>query len=159
MRFEKKKCYDKIGIFGRDPWSRGYGWQIMYWVRIPEPNNGWTFGLFTLICCTNCIVCLRRPKINEKEAGVGPSIYYKLAYLHEWELTLKSARMGLGKEPKIFTLASLKSNSLKNASASEKSPQNIFKLNSKLSFAPQKMMLMLTYDLWNISRSASLDLS
>ena len=27
---------------------------------------------FTLICFKNCIVCLERPKINEKEAGVGP---------------------------------------------------------------------------------------
>ena len=28
---------------------------------------------FTLICCKNCNnVCLKRPKINEKEAGVGP---------------------------------------------------------------------------------------
>ena len=27
---------------------------------------------FTFICCKNCIVCLKRPKINEKEAGVGP---------------------------------------------------------------------------------------
>ena len=27
---------------------------------------------FTLICCKNCIVCLKRPKINEKEAEVGP---------------------------------------------------------------------------------------
>ena len=27
---------------------------------------------FTYICCKNCIVCLKRPKINEKEAGVGP---------------------------------------------------------------------------------------
>ena len=27
---------------------------------------------FTLICCKNCIVCLKRPKINEKESGVGP---------------------------------------------------------------------------------------
>ena len=42
-------------------------------VRIPAPNTGWTFGhFFTLICCKNCIVCLKRPKINEKEAGVGP---------------------------------------------------------------------------------------
>ena len=31
-------------------------------------------GLFlTYICCKNCNdVCLERPKINEKEAGVGP---------------------------------------------------------------------------------------
>ena len=27
---------------------------------------------FTLICCNNCIVCLNRPKINEKEARDGP---------------------------------------------------------------------------------------
>jgi len=27
---------------------------------------------FTFIYCKNCIVCLKRPKINEKEAGVGP---------------------------------------------------------------------------------------
>ena len=27
---------------------------------------------FTFICCKNCNVCLKRPKINEKEAGVGP---------------------------------------------------------------------------------------
>ena len=27
---------------------------------------------FTLICCKNRNVCLRRPKINEKEAGDGP---------------------------------------------------------------------------------------
>ena len=27
---------------------------------------------FTLICCKNCIVYLKRPKINEKEAGAGP---------------------------------------------------------------------------------------
>ena len=28
--------------------------------------------IFTLICCKNCIVCLKRPKINKKGAGVGP---------------------------------------------------------------------------------------
>ena len=26
---------------------------------------------FTLICCKSCIVCLKRPKINKKEARVG----------------------------------------------------------------------------------------
>ena len=26
---------------------------------------------FTLICCKSCIVCLKRRKINEKEAGNG----------------------------------------------------------------------------------------
>ena len=43
-------------------------------VWIPVPNTGWTFGqFFTLICCKKCIdVCLKRLKINEKEARVGP---------------------------------------------------------------------------------------
>ena len=27
---------------------------------------------FTFICCKNCLVCLKRPKINKKEAWVGP---------------------------------------------------------------------------------------
>jgi len=26
---------------------------------------------FTFICCKNCIVCLKRPKINEEEAGLA----------------------------------------------------------------------------------------
>ena len=38
----------------------------------------WTF--FTLICCKNCIVGLKRPQINEKEAGVGP-FFKKVAEL------------------------------------------------------------------------------
>ena len=42
------------------------------WIRILEPYTGWTF--FTLICC---IVCLKRPKINEKEAGICPFLYKK----------------------------------------------------------------------------------
>ena len=25
---------------------------------------------YTLICCKNCNLCLKRPKINEKEAGI-----------------------------------------------------------------------------------------
>ena len=28
--------------------------------------------LYTLICCKNCNLCLKKTKINEKEAGVGP---------------------------------------------------------------------------------------
>ena len=34
---------------------------------------------FTLICCKNCNdVCLKRPKINKKEAGVSP--FFKKLY-------------------------------------------------------------------------------
>ena len=43
----------------------------IYWMEL-------TF--FTLICCKNCIdVCLNRPKMNVKEAGVGPFLKYKTA--------------------------------------------------------------------------------
>ena len=38
-----------------------------------QHRTGWKWNFFTLICCKNCFdVCLKRPKINEKEAGVGP---------------------------------------------------------------------------------------
>ena len=37
----------------------------------------WTWHFFTLICCKNCIVSLKSPKINEKEARVGP-VFKKL---------------------------------------------------------------------------------
>ena len=41
------------------------------WVRIPAPYTGWTFGHFAHLFVVKT-VCLKRPKINEKEAGVGP---------------------------------------------------------------------------------------
>ena len=42
------------------------------WVWILAPYTGWTLHFLTMICCWNCIVCLKRPKINKKEARVGP---------------------------------------------------------------------------------------
>ena len=63
------------GAWGQEPWSSGYGRRLMFWrscVQIPVPYTGWTWHFFTLICCKNCIVCLKRLKINETEAGVGP---------------------------------------------------------------------------------------
>ena len=60
----------------REPWSSGYGRRLTFqrlWVRIPVPSAAWTWHIFILICCKNCNdVCLKRPKINKKEAGVGP---------------------------------------------------------------------------------------
>ena len=41
------------------------------WVWIPAPYTGWAWHFFSLNCCKNCIVCLKRTKINEKEVGVG----------------------------------------------------------------------------------------
>ena len=41
---------------------------------------------FTLICCKNCFVCLKRPKINEKVAQVGPlkKLLYAEIKLSDW---------------------------------------------------------------------------
>ena len=53
----------------------GYGRRLMFkrlWVRIPVLYTGWTWHFFTLICCKNCLVCLKILEINEKEAEVGP---------------------------------------------------------------------------------------
>ena len=58
---------------GRDPWSSGYGRRLMFqrlWIRIPAPYTGRTF-FHKPICCKICNVCLKKTKINEKEAGVG----------------------------------------------------------------------------------------
>ena len=67
----------KFDYPGPEPWSSGYGRRLTFkrsWVRILAPYTGWTFGhFFTLICCKIVpIVCLKRPKINGKEAGVAP---------------------------------------------------------------------------------------
>ena len=52
-------------------WSSGYGYgrrltSKRSWVWILAPDTGRTF--FHINCCKNCFVCLKRPKINEKEA-------------------------------------------------------------------------------------------
>ena len=51
------------------------------WVQIEAPYTEWTRGFFTLICSKNCIVRLKRPKINEKEAEVGPFLKKELLNL------------------------------------------------------------------------------
>ena len=53
------------------PWTSGYGSRLIrLWIRILAPNTGWI--VFTLICCKNCIVCLKRPKMKRKRVVVGP---------------------------------------------------------------------------------------
>ena len=77
LTLEKVTYYEH----GREPWSSGYEKRLTFqrlWVRFPAQYTGWTF--FTFICYKNCKVCLKRPKINEKEAGVGPFLkntYYE----------------------------------------------------------------------------------
>ena len=52
-------------VMGRDSRSEGRGFESQY-----HTLDG---HFFTHICCKNCNdVCLKRPKLNEKEAGVGP---------------------------------------------------------------------------------------
>ena len=54
-----------IVVMGRDSHSKGHGFESRH--RILDGH------FFTYICCKNCNdVCLKRPKINEKEAAVGP---------------------------------------------------------------------------------------
>ena len=55
----------KLILSGRKLRSSGYMRRLMFqrsWVRILATQNGWTWHFFTLICCKNCIVCLKRPK-------------------------------------------------------------------------------------------------
>ena len=51
-------------VMGGDSRSEGYEFESQH--RILDGH------LFTLICCKNCIICLKRSIINEKVAGVGP---------------------------------------------------------------------------------------
>ena len=54
---------------GREPWSSGYGKRLTFQGSRHRILDG---HFFKYICCKNCNVCLKRPKIEEKEAGVGP---------------------------------------------------------------------------------------
>ena len=49
---------------GRDSRSEGRGFESQHCILDGH--------FFKYICGKNCNVCLKRPKINEKEAGVGP---------------------------------------------------------------------------------------
>ena len=61
--------YDsRIVIYNRDTFPRGHGFKS--WRHILDGLD-----IFTFICCKKVyalFVCLKRPKINEKEDGIGP---------------------------------------------------------------------------------------
>ena len=65
--------WTNIVILGWEPWSSGYGRQLMF-ERFKSRRLILDGHFITLICCNqeNCIVCLKRMKINAKEAGAGP---------------------------------------------------------------------------------------
>ena len=52
-------------VMGDDSCLRGRGFESLRHILDVHKK-------FTLICYKNCIVCLKRPKINEKDAGVDP---------------------------------------------------------------------------------------
>ena len=56
-------------VMGDDSCSKGHGFKSRRCILDVHDI------FFTLISCGHCIVCLKRPKINEKEAGFGP--FYK----------------------------------------------------------------------------------
>ena len=88
---------------GQEPWFSGYEWRLMFqrlWVWILAPYTGWIFGhFFTCICCKNCIVCLKRPKIKRKEAGVGPFLLKKSLLLPIWAFARGRIRTRIGMSP------------------------------------------------------------
>ena len=59
-KIDWKSCTAKMVMFGRGFESRRC------------KLDGHLVHFFTLICFKNCIVCLQKPNINEKEAGVSP---------------------------------------------------------------------------------------
>ena len=77
-------------MLGWEPWSSGYGKRLTFqrsWVWIPAPYTVFTF--FTNICCKNCNVCLKRPKINEKEAGIGIIFFKKRTYAENFVYNIR----------------------------------------------------------------------
>ena len=57
------------------------------WVRIQAPYSGWTFSHRFVV---KIVVCLKRPKINEKEAGDGPFLQKMLQLIPNRTLTSRN---------------------------------------------------------------------
>ena len=71
-------------LFGRVPWSSGYGRRLMFqrpWVWIPAPDTGWTWHFSHSFVVKIVLFVWKRPKINEKEAGDGPFFFKKKYFL------------------------------------------------------------------------------
>ena len=63
------------------------------WVRIPALYTGWAF--FTLICCKNCNVCLKRRWLTKKRPGLD-HIWKKLDHC-DVEAVVQSQRQTLSR--------------------------------------------------------------
>ena len=69
---------------GRDSHSIGCGFESRH--RILDGH------FITYICFKNRNVCLKRPKINEKEAGIGP--FFKKIKRNSWSSNLSRSHQG-----------------------------------------------------------------
>ena len=65
-------------VMGDDSCLRGCGFK------------SWCWTFLAMNCCKNCIVCLKRSKINEREAGVSPflTFYYATTMMIFYESRL-----------------------------------------------------------------------
>ena len=79
ISFKMNKCErtQNINIFVRAGALVQWLWEEAHIPKVVGLNPGAVYWMemtfFTLICCKNCNdVCFKRPKINEKEARVGP---------------------------------------------------------------------------------------
>ena len=64
----------KFNRNGQEPWSSGYVTWLMFerlWVWILSPHTGWAWHFSHWFVVKNCIVCLKRLKTSEKEAGLA----------------------------------------------------------------------------------------
>ena len=62
----------ELVVMGEDSWLRGHEFENR--CRLLDGLD-----IFTFICWNNCNFYLKRPKINEKEAGDGPCFFKKLS--------------------------------------------------------------------------------
>ena len=72
-------------VMGRDSRSKGRGFKSQHHIL-----NG---HFFTYICCKNCNVRLKRSKINEKEAVVGPFLQKVLVPLPTLTLNVENTHL------------------------------------------------------------------
>ena len=70
---------------GREPWSSGYARRLAF----KRSLHRFSDGHFPLDLLQNCVVCLKTPKINEKEPGNDPFFIKKDKYVRNYWRVLK----------------------------------------------------------------------
>ena len=71
FKLTNEKINNRVFPLGQETWSSGYGKRLMSESCGFECRHLILDGhFFSYNCCKNCNVCLKRPKINKKEAGI-----------------------------------------------------------------------------------------